>query len=418
MSKRKFNPNIIPLLFIILIDALGFGIVFPTLTPLLVNNTTGIFAPDISIQTRNFWFECTIGIYCIFMFLNAPVLGSLSDRYGRKIILLLSMAGCTLGFAVSAMGVVLNNLICIIAGRIISGATAGSFPIAQAALLDDVKTDAEKTSRLGLLVLANGIGFSCGPVIGSLLMDKNIWHTQHYQLPFWFATALAFIGMLTLQFVFKESFRGNPLQRISFLTSFYNLKEAFTLTKTRSYCSTLVLFMLSYVIFFTTLPIFITFQFHKSGAWIGYFLTYFGVIFTIGLLILFPRVVKQFKLSTIVCTSLIIQCGFYFLFTLISHLMGLWFMAIPIAIVVPFAYVGLVNLLSNSVSDQEQGKFMGVAGSIAAFAWGAGPLLTGALGKVTFLAPFYGAFGLSLLASIFWVAGILKIRSSQQVSAK
>lgn len=403
MPKQHVRYGIIPLFLIIFIDSMGFGIIFPIFTPIFIGNATHLFSAASSPALRNFWFEMAIALYCLFMFLNSPVLGSLSDRYGRKKILLLSLSGLAGGFIFTAIGVWLNNLFLLLFGRIVAGATAGSYPIAQAAMVDLSENEAQKANRIGLVGIANGIGFSSGPIIGGLLLDAHLWHFTSYQFPLWVMVFLVLICLLMTKFLFHETFQGNLAQKINLFTSFKNLYDAFTLPSVRSFCLQLLLFMSGYAMFFSTLPIFITEIFHKSGTWIGYYLTYFGTIFTITLLFLLPKITGKISISRLIMTTLLTQIIFYLCFMMIKNEIVLWLIAIPIAISVPICYVSLLTELSNRTDRQYQGKMMGTAGSIAALTWGIGPLSAGIVGGIHFNAAFSGSAILLLLALLLFL---------------
>lgn len=396
-SNKQFSSAIIPLFFVIFIDALGFGIMFPIFTPMFIDNSIGLFSAQSSIQLRNFWFEFSIASYCLCMFLTSPVLGSLSDRFGRKKILIFSLSGLAAGLLLSAVGVLLHNLFLILFGRIIAGATAGSYPIAQAAMVD-ISAPEQKASRIGLVAIANGIGFACGPVVGGLLLDPRIWPTTNYLLPFWVNAGLAILCILTIMLFFKETFKGNPHQKINLFTSLQNIRDAFVLENTRWLCIELLLFMIGYATFFTMMPVFITLYFHKTGAWIGYFMTYFAILFSSSLLILLPKITNRMSLHKMVGISLILQIIFCSLFVITRTEFLLWFVTIPIAIGVPLAFVGLFTLLSNTADTNNQGKIMGVGGSLAALSWGIGPLIAGFVGGIHFTFAYTISILLLLLA--------------------
>ncbi len=114
MQLNKSSFNIIPLFLVILIDSVGWGVAFPVFEPLLVGNVTGILSSTTGIGLRNFYYEMVIAVYCICMFLGSPVLGSLSDRYGRKIILQVSMLGAALGLFCCALGSLWSSIVLIL----------------------------------------------------------------------------------------------------------------------------------------------------------------------------------------------------------------------------------------------------------------------------------------------------------------
>lgn len=396
MKLVGFNKQVSALLLAIFIDSLGWGVVYPVFASLFINNSTHLFAAATTLATRNFWFEFMIAIYCIFMFLASPVLGSLSDRYGRKIILIISLLGNSIGFIVSAIGIGLNSITIMIIGRILSGATAGSFTIAQAALMD-ISEPSQKAVRLGWIGLSNGIGFALGPIVGSFMIDGNLWHIAHYQAAFWFSAGLALIGTAFISAYFVDVFKGNKDQPIDILIGFHNIVDAFK-ANVRFYCGVMLFFMLGWNMFFNEIPIFLNGRFAAYGTIVGYFMAYVIAIFSLSLLVALPRLVKRFSIERLILVSLGIQFVFQILFANAQHWAWIWILAFPLVMAVPFTYVGVVTQVSNMTDANHQGKIMGVIGSIVAFTWGLGPILTGLLAKISFIAPYFVSVTVILIA--------------------
>lgn len=397
MSNQKYT--VLALFFTILIDALGWGIAFPVLAPIILNNSADMLSPDLSLATKNFLYELALGIYCLFMFLMSPILGSLSDKYGRKKVLIVSMSGNFLGFFLSALAIPLQSFSLLLIGRSVAGATAGSLPIAQAAMID-ISSESEKASRLGLVVLANVSGFAIGPVIGGIFMSTHLFHHVNYQVPFFISAFMGLLGALFLAFFFRETFHGNRELKIHIFTSFVNLFEAFTEKTTLRYCMVLLYFLLGWGMFFSTLPVLLTERLQWAGSDLGYFITYIAVIFAIIILFVMPKINAKFPLPKIVSTGLI----FLFLCNAIFptiHLNSLPWLVMLLAIAVPFIYVGTVTLLSMQVEAHKQGQIMGVTGSIFAFTWGIGPLFSGYLLKFGLTEPYFLSGLFILLAAVF-----------------
>lgn len=340
------------------------------------------------------------------MFLSSPVLGSLSDKYGRKKILLLSLWGNALGFAISAIGVALNMLWLIILGRIIAGCTAGSLTIAQAAIIDTSAPE-QKAARLGWVGMANGIGFACGPAIGGLMLNKNIWQNIHYEFPFWFCVVLAALGAILVQICFYDTFQGNNKQKIDVMIGVNNIVKAFK-KNTRFYCLMMLFFMLGWNIFFNEIPLFLDERFFAHAAKIGYFLAYITIIFSFSMLVLLPKVVKIWKLESLIAVSLILQVIFQFIFAISHSWLFLWLSITPLVIVVPFAYIGIITEASNLTDVNHQGEIMGVITSISAFTWGLGPVITGLLSKSYLTDPYYVSI------SVIFIAFLLALRTQRR----
>lgn len=397
----KQKLTITALFAAIFIDALGWGIAFPVLAPIILNNTTGMLDPATSAASRTFYYELALSIYCVFMFLMSPVLGSLSDKYGRKNILILSMLGNFIGFLVSAIAIPMNSFTLLLVGRSIAGATAGSMPIAQAAAID-ISSEEQKASRLGLMILGNVTGFALGPVIGGFFMDKAIFGTHiAYQNPFYISCAMGLMGALLLMFGFKETFKGDNSVKINVMTGFVNMFEAFTNKKTLVYYFMLLCFLFGWGIFFTAIPVSLTEKLHWSGASIGFFISYLGVLFGLIILFILPRTTKKFQLSRIVFVALIALLSCNIIFPLIHNSILPW-VVILLAMSVPFTYVCTVTLLSNHVDSQHQGRMMGIVGSVFAFTWAIGPIVGGAIVRLNSYAPFILAGACFILALIIF----------------
>jgi len=402
----KWNKSITAFLIAIFIDSLGWGVVYPVFSSLLIKDTTHIFPYANSIQLRDFWFELIIAIYCIFMFLSSPVLGSFSDKYGRKIMLMISLWGCSFGFVISAVGVSLNNIWLIIVGRIVSGATAGSLAISQAAIMD-IKHPSSKALRLSWIGLANGIGFACGPVLGGFMLDRSIWHVVHYSSALWLTALLAAAGALFVTFAFKETFVGDRGQKVNILMGLQNIVSAFK-TDTRFYCAAMLFFMLGWNMFFNEIPIFLDQRFLAQGSTVGFFMAYVAIIFALSLLVLLPRILKKITIEQLVLISLVMQFIFQVLFGLSQHWFLVWLIALPLVVAVPFTYVGVITQISNLTAANHQGRIMGVVGSIVAFTWGLGPIVTGIVAKIHFTAPYYITVTLELIAFFMIVLQLRK----------
>lgn len=393
MQNQKYT--IFALFMAIMIDALGWGVAFPVLDPVILNNSAHMLNVTTSLATRNFLYELALSIYCIFMFLMSPVLGSLSDKYGRKIILIVSMLGNFLGFFISAISIPMHSFTVLLIGRSVAGATAGSLPIAQAGIMD-ISSNEQKASRLGFVILGNVVGFAVGPVVGGFFMDKGIFgSTVSYQTPFYVSCAMGLIGAILL-FFFKETFKGDKSIKIHALTSFNNIYQAFTEKKTLQYCFVLLCFLFGWGIFFSTMPVLLTERLKWTGSSVGYFIAYIGTVFGVIILFVLPKLTKKFALPKIVFTSLITLFICNILFSMIHNSILPWII-ILLTIAVPFAYVCSVTLLSMQVNEQEQGKIMGVTGSIFALTWGVGPILGGYALKLKGLSASYILIGIFFL---------------------
>ena len=177
------NPRSSPIGFVlatIAIDALAFGIIVPVV-PTLVMELSGQAAAGASI-----WVGALLGAFSAMQFLCAPLLGALSDRFGRRPVLLISLAGICANNLVLAFA---PSLLWLFLGRLVGGATAANFAAATASIAD-VSTPAQRAQRFGLVGAMFGLGFVVGPALGGWLGGFGV------RTPFLVASALAGLNLI------------------------------------------------------------------------------------------------------------------------------------------------------------------------------------------------------------------------------
>lgn len=188
-TRPARSPAIGLVLATVALDALGFGIVVPVV-PTLVMQLGGVSAAQASL-----WMGSLLAAFSIMQFLCAPVLGALSDRFGRRPVLLAALGGMCLNYLLLAWA---PSLAWLFLGRVIAGATAASYSTATA-YIADVTPPAKRAQRFGLVGAMFGLGFVAGPALGGLLGAYGL------RLPFLLSAALAALNVLYAAFLVPES---------------------------------------------------------------------------------------------------------------------------------------------------------------------------------------------------------------------
>ncbi len=186
---KNYKAGIGFIFFTILIDVIGFGIIIPVIPKLLTGMTGGTIS-DASKYGGYLMFS-----FAIMQFIFSPVLGALSDQYGRRKILLISLFGFGLDYLLAAWAPTLGWMFL---GRILAGITGASFTTA-AAYIADVSTDENRAQNFGMLGAAFGLGFIIGPTLGGILGQMGP------RVPFLVSAGLTFINWLYGYFVLPES---------------------------------------------------------------------------------------------------------------------------------------------------------------------------------------------------------------------
>jgi DHA1 family tetracycline resistance protein-like MFS transporter len=188
---RKFQPAIAFVLITLFLDILGIGLIIPILPQLIIKFSAG----DVSSASRSY--GILIAIYATMQFLFAPLFGSLSDRFGRRPIILCSLFGSGLDYLVLATA---PNLTWFFIARAISGVTGASITSASA-YIADVSPPEKRAQSFGLIGAAFGLGFIAGPALGGLLGNIGL------RLPFFVAAGLTLLNWLYGLFILPESLK-------------------------------------------------------------------------------------------------------------------------------------------------------------------------------------------------------------------
>ncbi len=404
MLNTRNKSMLYSLAFVIFADSFSWGIVFSTFANLILNPHSTLLHQSVNLNTRTIIYELLLAIYSIFMFLFSPIIGGISDKYGRKIALNISMLGLTVGFLVSMMGCLSHSIIIIVLGRIISGVTAGSLSVAQAAVFD-ISTESEKPKNLSLIALANGLGFACGPFLSGIL-DHFIILSKPGVLSFIVGASVGCIALIAITLFFQETSKNFLNEKININTGVLNIKKAFVEKSTKNYCLSFLFAMLGYTIFFCDLPVYMHIQYSFDSKLIGMILSGFAIAFSTSIIILPGKIFKLFSTKRVVISCQLIQLLSYFILLIIQkNIYFNLFMFLLVAMSLPLMYIGQMTLISNATPENKQGSVMGVATSVVALTWGLGP----------FLVSFLNSFGLeaSFFASIFFIIVAVYLNRNQ-----
>jgi len=399
MNKCNIETNkvVLPTLFlVILIDALGMGLIFPILAPIFLHHENPMivtYTPHI----REILYGVVLTSYPIAMFVGAPLLGEMSDLYGRKISLMVSSIGDVIGFFLCAVALYYNSLFLLILGRVLSGVTAGSMPIAQAAIVD-MTVKPNKAIYMSLITGANAVGMGIGPIIGGVFSDSHLISHFSSSLPFLIAAALPLLSAALLLVFFKETKKTTQQGMIHPLTGFKNIALAFTISNTRNNMIVYALFLFAYFGFFNYLSIFAITKYGFNKIEDAAFLTYFSIWFALALLAIVPWVSKKFSPNKIIKHSLLILAISILLMDLLHYSIIGWILLGVIAIAVSAAYVLLITLISNNTPKEHQGRIMGVTTSVMSLSWAVAPLTSSILETINLLMPMFFFSGILVIA--------------------
>ena len=360
---RRISPSKAALIFIytsVFFDVMGFGIVIPVLPPLVTS-----FVGD-RAQGAVIW-GIFATVWAVMQFVFSPVLGSLSDKFGRRPILILSALGLGLDYIVMALAPTLSWLL---VGRIISGITSAGFATASA-YVADVTPSEKRAGAFGMIGVAFGIGFIIGPAIGGVL--GNITP----RAPFWAAAAMSLTNAGYGLLVLPESLRKENRSRFSWRRA--NPIGSLGLLRSRPGLAGLATVNFLNFLAFQVLPsVFVLYAGYRFGwdaAAVGLALALVGGlnILVQGLLVR-PVIARLGELRALLL-GLVFGAAGFIMYGLAPN--GTLFLA-GVVLYAPIGFVGpaVQTLMTKRVGPKEQGLLQGANASIVG--------LTGVLGPAIF----------------------------------
>ena len=358
---KKDSPlTLACILITILLDMVGYGIIVPVLPELLRELTGGSVAQAAVIGG---WL---VFAYAVTQFVASPVLGNLSDRFGRRPILLLSLLGLTFDYAMMALAPVVWYLFI---GRFVSG-VAGAAVATATAYMADITPPEKRTQRFGLIGAAFGLGFIIGPVIGGELGEFGP------KVPFFAAAGLAFANFLFGLIVLPESLARNhrrsfSLKRANPFGAILSLRQFPT-----------VLWLMAALLFFTMAAqafpavynYFTIEVFGFTSSQIGRTLGLFGIVFALFQAFGVGPLVRRFTETPVVVIGMMSAAIAFAGIAFIDTEMWLYLL-IVIGAMSGLAAPAINGVMSRQVPDNAQGELQGAVNAANSLATIIGPLL-------------------------------------------
>ncbi|MCX7126239.1 MAG: MFS transporter [Gammaproteobacteria bacterium] len=402
MKKQKTLLTMAPLFLVIAIDSMGLGILFPTLSAMLISHHSNFLPSHTTDFLRELMYGVTIGIYMIAWFFGSAIFGDLSDSIGRKKSLLICLGGAASGYFISAIAILCHSLLFLIIGRIIAGFTAGSQPIAQAAIID-VSSEADRARNIGYILFAASIGFVLGPFAGGVLSNSNFVSWFNFSTPLFFAGVLSLLNYLLLVITFKETFTHTHKVKIRLHYAIKIFIEAFKSKRIRQLSLVLLIFIAGWSEYFSFVSQFLLRKFHYSTLQVSLFMSVMAIGFSIGFGFLVKPCSNKFDLKRCVLVSLLIGAIASLITAITDQVIVAWICSVFIGMSVSIAYSIIITMFSNQVNSEEQGWVMGITNSVGALSFGITALASGFAADFNPALPIYFTFmGLSLAAVVMW----------------
>jgi DHA1 family tetracycline resistance protein-like MFS transporter len=383
VDKRR----LITVFIIVFVDLLGFGLILPLLP----------FYAD-AYSATPFVVGLLAASYAAAQLIGAPVLGRLSDRYGRRPVLLISIGGTVVGFLLLGLAEPLGRALAgdssaavtnaailsiLFVSRILDGVTGGNISVAQAYITD--VTDEENRARgLGLIGAAFGLGFIIGPAAGGALSAGG-----RYAIPAFFAAALAFLNWIAVLLWLPESLTEEVKAQLAkqparAILSVRELVNALQRPRFGPLLQVRFFYGLAFATFTGVFALYAQYQLRLDSTATGYILAYVGLLSVLVQGVAIGRLTKRFPEKRLILGAVIVLTVSLLAWAFTPNVLSLLLVLAPLAFASGVLNTVINSSITKSVYLEEVGGALGLAASIESFTRVVGPtaggFLLGALG--------------------------------------
>ena len=348
---------VIPLYVVVFVGFLGYSLMIAVFTPLLLRNDGGMLPASSSFAQRSLLLGVLLALYPLGQFLGSPPLGALSDRFGRRPVLLASLAATTALYGVIAVALDVESLPLLMIACFLAGLCEANVVIAQGAIADAAQRE-DRNRLFGYIYLSASLAYVVGPLGGGKLADRALVGWFSYSTPYWAVMILLAALVVAVFAWFGETHRAEPA-RAGYLDAFTNLRHVVTDRRLRPLYLVNFLLYLAIFGFFRVYPMYLVDQFKLGVGQVSEYIAYVAVpivIANLGLVGALSR--KLTPRQMVVCSAL--ATGVLMAVIVLPHSeISLWFTLGPTALALAVCLPSCAAMLSLAADEAKQGRAMG-----------------------------------------------------------
>lgn len=370
------NHNLRTLFLTVIAEVISFGVLIP-IVPLLFTEPSSsyfILPEGLTVNQGYLILGLLIGLYPLGQFVATPILGEISDIYGRKKVIQISILGTIISSLIFAYGILVASIPILLFSRVINGLTGGLISVAQASIADlSDKTD--KSKNFGIIGMAFGIGFIFGPFLGGFLSSGFSKYFTSVT-PFIFA---AIISSISLIYSNRKLVETSPMEdkKINWKKPMTQLSKGLKIPGLKKLFAANFFYFSGFAFFTTFIPVYLVQEFNFTQFSTGNFFLYIGVLLIIGQGFIVPRLFSRTTEEKVMPFTLFMTGLFVFLQPIPSTLVPFMAAVTLFSLNNSITQISLNTLVSNKASGKDQGLALGTNQSVRALANAIPSMLSG-----------------------------------------
>lgn len=382
IAKKALAKPLFPVYLTFFLDSFGIGMIYPLFTPLLLFPEYHILSTSISILRKTILLGLLISAFPFAQFFGAPLIGAISDRLGRKKCFLITVSATGIGYFITGLGITLGLLPLMFIGRLWTGFFAGNLTLCLATIADLRHDKESRASTFGMMAGFGGIGFIASILLGSIFSYDKTSILLHPSMAFWLMTVFSAVNLICIIRLFHESHSTTLKERTHVFKGLHQFSLAFSHKPGRILYSIYFFFSLGWVCMAQLTPTYVYEHFKATQKTVVYILLIMGGMWALSNLVLQRFLVHKFKISWILCFSLL--C--------LSVLVSIISIGLPFG-VYAFFYAGSIiaaalswtnclSLVSLKADLEIQGSILGINQAVGTVSAIFGPLIGGIIAGI------------------------------------
>ncbi|WP_425890794.1 MFS transporter [Aeromonas veronii] len=396
MEKHEHKNPLWVLVMTVTLAVAGFSLPSPVLAPLLLDPAQGMLTPEASDWSRKVWLGVIMGLYPLFQLVGSPWLGRLSDRYGRKPLLLLSLAGVLAGYALMALGIAWRSLPLLLLSRIVEGLCNGNIAIVQA-MAADLAGKEHKARSFAWINIGMNLGWVVGPMIGGYAAVIS----GDYSLAAWLAVGMTLLNLLLVYWLIPY----RPPVAATLQAATLSSRQLLLQPALLPYFALTLISYGAVQLYFTYFNIWLV----ERLAWDPAQLAQAAVLVSLPMMAgswLGSRIARHWRGSSLGIVGHLVMASGMLLFILPVHWWGLALTFVPAGIGMSLGELATSVAISNRSHPEQQGQAIGLYRALAV----GSEILAVLLGSLVLLAGTEWPFYLATLCSLASAAGFYLLR--------